>query len=95
MIVVTVALKSAIHPSRDKELARMEIANIGGTDTKGDYSVRTLRGRSQEDLDKRVVNRDGVVIGYPRLAIHVWHLVHDALKALHYNKHPGKKDRDE
>lgn len=87
MIVVSVKLVSAIHPSRDKELARMEICNVSGVDTnRGDYYARSLRGRSKEDLDKRVVNREGEIKDYPRLAIHVWHLVYEALKAMNYDR---------
>jgi hypothetical protein len=86
MIVVSVQLVSAIHPSRSKELARMTICNIGGDNTRGNYEVQTYIGRSKEALDKRIVNRTDVVTNYPRLAIHVWHLVYEALKALKYNR---------
>ena len=89
MIVVSVRLESAIHPSRSKELARMEICNDGGGDeARGSYDVRTLRGRDKEALDRRTVNRRGRVSNYPRLAIHVWHLVYEALKATNYNRRP-------
>jgi hypothetical protein len=87
MIVVRVELHSAIT-HKVTELARMHISNIGGTDDLGDYDVKTLRGRSREALDKGIVNRTGNVTRYPRLAIHVWHLVHDALKAVNYNRRP-------
>jgi hypothetical protein len=40
MIVVNVELKSAIHSSRDRMLGRVEIANVGGGRTRGDYEVR-------------------------------------------------------
>jgi len=86
MIVIRVELHSAIHPSRSKELARMHICNVGGDGEHGDYSVETFRGRSKEALDKCVVNRQGSVKNYPRLAIHVWHLVYEALKAVNYNR---------
>jgi hypothetical protein len=89
MIVVSVQLVSAIHPSRSKELARMEICNDGGgDDARGSYDVRTLRGRDKDTLDKRIVNRRGRVSDYPRLAIHVWHLVFEALKAVEYHRRP-------
>lgn len=56
-------------------------------------NVRTLRGRSKEQLDKRIINRVGTVSDYPRLAIHVWHLVAEALKAVKYDQRPpGKKE---
>lgn len=87
MIVVSVQLKSAVHPSRDRELARMEIFN----DETGDhnlrnYGVRTLIGRSKEALDKHKVNRVGSVKRFPSEAIHIWHLISEALKAVHYDK---------
>lgn len=89
MIVVSVQLVSAIHPSRSKELARMTICNIGdGSETHGNYEIKTYRGRSKEALDKRIVNRAGSVSNYPRLALHVWHLVYEAMKALNYNRRP-------
>jgi len=69
-----------------KELARMEIANDGGkrADDFADYIVRTLRGRSKEALDKREVQRHGMVYRHPRKAVHVWHLVAKALAAMNY-----------
>jgi hypothetical protein len=87
MIVVRVELHSAIT-KRVTELARMHICNIGGTADRGDYSVETFRGRDKEALDRRVVTRKGNIRDYPRLAIHVWHLVYEALKALKYNRRP-------
>jgi hypothetical protein len=83
MIVVRVELHSAIT-GRVSELARMNIANVGGTKTKGDYACETLRGRSKEALDQRVRQRSGSVRDYPRLSIHVWHLVARALVAMGY-----------
>jgi len=88
MIVVSVRLESAIHPSRSKELARMTISNVGGDADRGDYEVRTYRGRNKEALDRRTINRAGKVSDYPRLALHVWHLVYEALKAVNYNRRP-------
>lgn len=83
MIVVKVELHSAVT-GRISELARMHIANVGGTSTKGDYHCETLRGRSKADLDKRVQQRVGNVMNYPRLSIHVWHLVARALVGMGY-----------
>jgi hypothetical protein len=90
MIVVSVKLVSAIHPSRSKELARMHICNTGGSPDgeRGEYSVETFRGRDSKALDRRIVNRAGKVSDYPRLAIHVWHLVYEALKSVQYNRRP-------
>lgn len=91
MIVVRVELHSAIT-GQVSELARMNIANVGGTATKGDYHCETLRGRSKADLDKRVQQRVGSVLGYPRLSIHVWHLVARALVAMGY---AGKNQQEQ
>jgi hypothetical protein len=93
LIVVRVELHHFNSPGKVTELARMNIANVGGTADLGDYHVETLRGRSREALDKRIVNRQGKVTEYPRLAIHVWHLVFDALKALQYNRRPKNAAR--
>jgi hypothetical protein len=94
MLVVTVYLDSAIHPSRSKELARMHISNIDHQSMLPpglhSYDVRTLRGRSKEDLDKRIVNRQGTVKDVPSDDHHVWHLVAEALKSVEYDKRPGK-----
>ena len=84
MIVVSVQLDSAISPTRDKELARVLIANEGGTDTLGDYKCVSLRGRSKEQLDQRIVQRRGTVMTHPRQAEHVLTLVAKALRALGY-----------
>jgi hypothetical protein len=83
VIVVRVELHSAIT-GQVSEIAKMHICNIGGTATKGDYHCETLRGRSKADLDRRTVQRSGSVRNYPRLAIHVWHLVARSLVAMGY-----------
>lgn len=85
MIVVRVELHSAVDGSV-RELARMHIANTGGTGTLGDYDVRTLHGRSTADLDRRVTNRQGKVARHARLSLHVWHLVAKALQSVGYGK---------
>ena len=86
MIVVSVQLDSAISPTRDKELARVLISNEGGNDTLGDYGCVSLRGRGKEQLDRRVVQRRGVVTNHPRQAEHVLNLVAKALKSMGYGK---------
>lgn len=83
MIIVRVELHSAIT-GEVSELARMIIANAGGTNTLGDYTVTTLRGRSTQQLDQRVPQRTGKVLQHQRLALHVWHLVAKALKSVGY-----------
>ncbi|KIZ39056.1 MULTISPECIES: hypothetical protein [Rhodopseudomonas] len=83
MIVVRVELHSAIS-GKVTEIARMLICNIGGTNRRGNYQVETLRGRDKEALDRRSVNRKAVVTNYPRLDLHVWHLVARALLNMSY-----------
>jgi hypothetical protein len=83
MIVVRVELWSAVT-HEVTELARMKICNRGGTAESGDYSVTTYRGRCKADLDRHVVTRTGAIAGYPRLALHVWHLVAYALASTGY-----------
>ncbi|MGK7056913.1 hypothetical protein AB4853_10565 [Bradyrhizobium sp. 1050_B9_N1_2] len=83
MIVVRVELHSAIT-HKVTEIARMRIRNAGGTKDIGNYSVETMRGRSREQLDRGECQRGGEVKDYPRLRIHVWHLVARALIAMRY-----------
>lgn len=89
MIVVRVELWSAINGQKT-ELARMVIDNIGGTVEKGDYRAVTLRGRSKDALDKALLQhpkgaqREGRVVGHPRLREHVWNLVAKALSGMGY-----------
>lgn len=83
MIIIRVELHSAIN-GKVSEIARMYIANVGGTKQSGDYRVATLRGRSKESLDKKIPQRTGDVFAYPRLRLHVWHLVAAALSSLGY-----------
>jgi hypothetical protein len=83
MIIVRVELHSAVT-GKITELARMGIANTGGTARRGNYSVATYRGRSAGVLARRNVQRSGKVLNYPRLAVHIWHLVTLALIAMNY-----------
>lgn len=85
MIVVSVHLVSARDGSVT-ELARAHISNIGGTNTLGDYEVRTLRGRDTRTLNAGTVQRAGKVLGHRRLDLHVWHLVAKALTGIGYGK---------
>lgn len=87
MIVVRVELWSA-RTHRVTELARMRIANVGGSKTLGDYEAATYFGRERDQLDKAMrsdrTTRKGKVEGHPRLREHVWHLVAKSLKAMGY-----------
>ena len=84
MIVVRVELWSAITGQKT-ELARMEICNddTGGQRLRN-YIVRTLRGRSTADLDRRTTQRDGRVERHDAPGLHVWNLVAKALVAMGY-----------
>lgn len=86
MIVVSVTLKSAIHPSRDKELARMEICNDGTSDNprRGNYQAWTKRGRSKEALDTGAKHRLARLVNWPRLDKHVWYMVGTILMKMGY-----------
>lgn len=91
MIIVKVELWSAID-GQQTELARMVIDNIGGTVQHGDYRVRTLRGRSEEQLARSmnaappITTRESRVHRHPRLREHIWNLVAKALNAMEYGK---------
>lgn len=96
MIIVTVYLDSAIHSSRSKELARMHICNVDdGSEAPGmhRYEVKTLRGRSKEELDKRIITRQGNVGEVPSDDHHVWYLVGEALRAIKYDKRPTRSHK--
>lgn len=58
MIVVRVELHSA-RTGQVQELARAHICNEGGTHELRDYGVYILRGRSREQLDRKVIQRCG------------------------------------
>lgn len=84
MIVVRVELWSAIT-GKHTEIARLDISNVGGSDTRGDYNGRVYRGRGKSGLDramrKQSVVRHAFVENYPRKSKHVWNLVTRILKA--------------
>ena len=64
MLVIKVELHSA-NTGKVTELGRMAIANVGGTNTRGDYRVHVCR-RGSQDITKPV--RTGTVKGFPRLS---------------------------
>lgn len=86
MIVVNVHLDSAISKTRDAELARVYITNVGGTKRTGTYSCVSVRGRGKKQLDRDVVNRTGNVEDHPRESQHVLHLVAKALYSMGYGR---------
>jgi len=89
MIVIKVELWSAITGQK-KELARMIVDNVGGTDARGNYRARTLIGRSSAALDSAMMQRpmktarEGHVADYPRQRLHIWNLVQRALAGMGY-----------
>jgi hypothetical protein len=85
VIVVTIDLVSAIHPSRSKELGRMYITNDGvGTAERSSYDVAVCR-RGTTTVPNPVdplgpqPTRRGRVEDYPREAYNVWRLIARAL----------------
>ncbi|CAL77394.1 hypothetical protein BRADO3616 [Bradyrhizobium sp. ORS 278] len=83
MIIVRVELHSAVT-RQVTEIARMRICNVGGTREHGDYRAETFRGRSAQQLSRLIRQRTADVTKYPRLRVHVWHLVAQALVAMGY-----------
>lgn len=90
MIVVSVFLRSAIHASRDRELARMVITNDGEQSLddprRGTYEATTYRGRDTAALDKGVPMKRASVGNWPRNDLHVWNLVHWFLTRMGYTQ---------
>lgn len=93
MIRVTVELLSAIHPSRNRVLAMMDIANDGLETAQNDrlwtYIGAAYRGRDAAALVKCVVSKRGRVERWPRHDFHVWNLVARMLESMGYDK--GKR----
>jgi hypothetical protein len=84
MIVVRVELHSAIT-GQVQELARMDIVNDGtGSKQRGNYRIRSMRGRSAAALDASRVQRECEIRDWPRLSKHVLHLVAAGLVKLGY-----------
>lgn len=85
MIVVKVELWSAITGQKT-EIARMNICNIGGSETLGDYQAETLRGRCPDQFARRTIQRAAKVLRHQRKQLHVWNLVAKALNAMEYGR---------
>lgn len=87
MIIVRVELWSA-QTGEVTELARMKIANAGGTDGVCDYDCCTYFGRGEPMLDtSQQTGRKshvGKVLGHRRKSLHIWHLVLKALLSMGY-----------
>ena len=80
MIRVTVELLSAIHPSRNRRLGSLDIANDGtGARTLRNY-VATFRGPAGRP------GKTGRVTGYPADQVAVWNLIRRACEEAGYKK---------
>lgn len=80
MIVVTVELRSAIHPSRDRRLGTLEIVNDGsGGKARRNYDA-TFRGPTGRP------GKLGRVVGYPTERVAVWNLIRRACEEAGYRK---------
>lgn len=71
MILVTVELVSARGPDRDKVIGTLQIGNVGGSDSVGDY---------QALFDGEAGAQQVLVLGFPRLREDAWELVRRALE---------------
>lgn len=92
MIVVRIELWPGGAEDKLREIGRMYIANVGGTQERGDYTVAVCRkgsekvpaelwqgaGRDAPEGSPKAT-RAGSVRDYPRLAYNVWRLVCRAL----------------
>jgi hypothetical protein len=76
MVRVTVELVRKGDPNNVRLLGVMEIANVGGTEDVGDYSVRLSTAG-----DARRTWRQGIVRGFPRKRLLGWDLLYRALKS--------------
>ncbi len=86
MIRVTVELVSARHPSRNRVLGTMEIANDGtGTPEVCDYDA-TLHAEYTPDAGRKCR-----VLGFRRKRQSVWSLIGAALKQMGHTRHVSKK----
>lgn len=92
MIVVTVALQSAVSRTRDRELMRVHIENDGTIIDKrrGNYVARLFRKGSDSEI-----LRMGRVEDFPRQSYHVGRLVLRCLATLfpedRFNSTKGKR----
>jgi hypothetical protein len=77
MIVVRVELWPHGQKWKAREIARMELAHVGGSELFGDYTVRS------DDLE-RCEERRGTVSAHARRGDPVLRLVAKALKAVGY-----------
>jgi hypothetical protein len=84
MLRVTIELVSAAHPSRSRVLGVAEIANVGGTVERGDYSVRLSKWAPKLSEAWRA----GEVKGFDRVRRGPWDLLLYALVTLLGERNP-------
>jgi hypothetical protein len=88
MIVIRVELHSAIT-GKVTELARMEAVNDNtGTLARRNYKARTLKGRNTDALDRRNIQRETTLKGWPSERLHVWNMVQVLLTRMGYGAKP-------
>jgi hypothetical protein len=63
-MIIRVELHSAIT-GQITEIERARIANIGRSETLGNYAAETLRGPCAEDLNKGIVQRSSFIEKHP------------------------------
>lgn len=89
MLVIRVELHSAVT-GKVTEIARMLMHNDGtGTPNRGNYKAKTVKGKIADNMPAMEIRdsvplREGEVKDYPRLGLHVWHLVCRMLKSMDY-----------
>jgi hypothetical protein len=64
-MIIRVELHSAVI-GQITEIERARIANIGRSETLGNYATETLRGPCAEDLNKGIVQRSSFIEKHPR-----------------------------
>ncbi len=77
MIVIKIELWPKGDGLRCRELGRAYIANVGGTQKRGNYQVAVCRKGSTSCplTGKTKAAREGIVENYPRLSYNVWRLI--------------------
>lgn len=90
MLIVKIELWPGGDGARARELGRMAIANVGGTETMGDYTVHLGKGHDfahggfNGQVGLTEVQLEGDVYNHARLKASVWLLVAKALRAVGY-----------
>lgn len=86
MIVVRIELWPGGREAEKREIGVARIANVGGTETVGDYDVRLLK--SPEYAKNPGLWRRGRVEGFPRKRLGPWDLLYRALRATIGERNP-------